>query len=97
MMINLEKFVERNKKIDELRAKALYESELNEIVVAVIEGKKDYFTSNKKIVDKLKIKVKKRIYTEFKGYFPAEKEGYKIELNEENIKKINDLLNKEGE
>lgn len=93
MIVDLNKYIEINKEIEELKEDAEMRTELNNLVAAIIKGEKTYYTDSKKLIDTLKINAKKEIYNRY-SMWVSTKEGYAIKLNKTNIKKINNYINK---
>jgi recombinational DNA repair ATPase RecF len=95
MIVNLNKYIEINKEIEELKKDAEMREELNNLVAAIIKGEKIYYTDSKKLIDTLKINAKKETYNKY-SMWGISKEDYAIKLNKTNIEKVNKYIN-EGE
>lgn len=100
MMINLEKFVEKNEKIKELEEEKEFQEELRNIVASIIQGDETYETNSDKLVEELNFKVKKTkssntISLLFGSTWCSYGKDYTIKLNKTNIKKVQDYINKE--
>lgn len=93
MIVDLSKYIEINKEIEELKEDAEMRTELNNLVAAIIKGEKEYFTDSEKLIKELEIKTKKEEYHKY-SMLISTYSGYKIKLNKTNIEKINNYINK---
>lgn len=104
-MLDLEKFVEYKKGINDLREEAKFRSELTKLVCAIIEDDEcdAYFVESDLLIERIGIKCKKTKkcgkymgkYTVSYYWNTADNMGYWVKLNKTNIKKIQDYINKE--
>lgn len=93
MIVNLNKYIEINKEIEELKEDAKMREELNNLVAAIIKGEEKYYTDSKKLIDTLKINAKKETYNKYSMWVNI-REGYAIKINKTNIEKVNKYINK---
>lgn len=93
MIVDLNKYIEINKEIEELKEDAEMRTELNNLVAEIIKGEKEYFTDSEKLIKELGIKTKKEEYHKY-GMWCGIYSGYKIKLNKTNIEKVNNYINK---
>ncbi len=102
MKIDLMKFVENNKKIEDLRQQAKKKTEINRIIAELIENKEFFFTNEKELLDEIGIKYSKNdtysglVYNQFNVTFTGNAD-YKFKFTKENIKKIQKFIDKENE
>ena len=92
MKIDLQKILEDNKKIKELEEKAKFKRELNDLICYILRDNKEYYTDSDELIKELGVKYKENKQNHF-SCFPSSM--YTIKLTKENIKKIQDYINKE--
>lgn len=91
MKINLMKFVNDNKEIEELRQEANYKEELNKLIASIIRGETYFYTDNCDLLDDIGVGYKKR-----ESYISAYTIGfsyknigtYQTKLTKGNIEKV---------
>ena len=92
MKIDLQKILEDNKKTRELEEKVRFKRELNDLICSILRDNKEYYTDSDELIKELGVKYKENKQNYFNIFSNRE---YTIKLTKENIKKIQDYINKE--
>jgi len=101
MKIDLLKIYEDNKKIDKLKDEIQFKEELNRLLSDIVMNKEKFYTDNEYMLKKLSLKYSKNKQKEKNTFYCISFSGneyyakYTINLTKENIKKIQDYVNKE--
>lgn len=91
MKIDLMRFVEDNKEIDELRKKAKNKTEVNKLITSIINGEDEFYSDEEDLLKEMGLKYKKRECSSYSMiYWNINKQmgKYKVNLTKENIKKV---------
>lgn len=99
MKIDLIKFVENNKNIENLREEAKKKTELNNLISSIIRGEEYFYTDNKELLEDIEIKYTKKVNNTavYIGYTCTYEKGeYKVKLTKENVKKVQKYIDKEN-
>ena len=100
MKIDLIEILNKNEQLENKKKEIYKEKELRELIAAIIKGAEEVFIDNEELIKEIGIKIseKDKKYYVVSYYNPYKQCGtgnIRIKLNKENIKKINDYINKE--
>lgn len=93
MKIDLQKIIEDNKKTKELEGEVEFKQELNDLICCIIRDAEEYYTNSDELIKRLGVKYRQQNKRNYFSYFSNNKYG--IKLTKENIKKIQNYINKE--